>query len=58
MKTEEQRLHWGQKYQEEMASLTKPDPFFLSAYKQFVEDSFPACDGIPMRDLLRPAPTR
>ena len=41
MKTEEQRLHWDQKYQEEMASLTKPDPFFLSAYKQFVEDSFP-----------------
>jgi hypothetical protein len=33
MKTEEQRLHWDQKYQEEMASLTKPDPFFLSAYK-------------------------
>jgi hypothetical protein len=24
-----------------MASLTKPDPFFLSAYKQFIEDSFP-----------------
>jgi SAM-dependent methyltransferase len=41
MKTEEQRLHWDHKYQEEMASLTKPDPFFLSAYKQFVEDSFP-----------------
>ncbi|WP_433968042.1 class I SAM-dependent methyltransferase [Tunturiibacter gelidiferens] len=40
MKTEEQRLHWDQKYQEEMPSLTKPDPFFLSAYKQFVEDSF------------------
>jgi tellurite methyltransferase len=41
MKTEEQRLHWDHKYQEEMASLTRPDPFFLSAYKQFVEDSFP-----------------
>jgi tellurite methyltransferase len=41
MKNEEQRLHWDQKYQDEMASLTKPDPFFLSAYKQFVEDSFP-----------------
>jgi tellurite methyltransferase len=41
MRNEEQRLHWDQKYQEEMASLTKPDPFFLSAYKQFVEDSFP-----------------
>jgi SAM-dependent methyltransferase len=41
MKTEEQRSHWDHKYQEEMASLTKPDPFFLSAYKQFVEDSFP-----------------
>jgi len=41
MKTEEQRLHWDQKYQEEMTSLTKPDPFFLSAYKQFIDDSFP-----------------
>jgi tellurite methyltransferase len=41
MRNEEQRLHWDQKYQEEMASLTKPDPFFLSSYKQFVEDSFP-----------------
>jgi tellurite methyltransferase len=41
MRSEEQRLHWDQKYQEEMASLTKPDPFFLSAYKEFVEDSFP-----------------
>jgi SAM-dependent methyltransferase len=41
MRNEEQRLHWDQKYQQEMASLTKPDPFFLSAYKQFVEDSFP-----------------
>jgi SAM-dependent methyltransferase len=41
MKTEEQRLHWDQKYQEEMASLTRPDPFFLSAYKQFIEDWFP-----------------
>ena len=40
MRNEEQRLHWDQKYQEEMASLTKPDPFFLSAYEQFVEDSF------------------
>ena len=40
MKTEQQRSHWDQKYQEEMASLTKPDPFFLSAYKQFVEDLF------------------
>jgi tellurite methyltransferase len=41
MRNEEQRLHWDQKYQEKMASLTRPDPFFLSAYKQFVEDSFP-----------------
>ena len=41
MKSEEQRLHWDQKYQEEMASLTRPDPFFLSAYKQFIADWFP-----------------
>jgi hypothetical protein len=46
MKTEEQRLHWDQKYQEEMASLTKTDPFFLSAYKQFVEDSFQNTGGV------------
>jgi SAM-dependent methyltransferase len=46
MKTEEQRSHWDQKYQEEMASLTKPDPFFLSAYKQFVEDSFPSARAV------------
>jgi tellurite methyltransferase len=41
MTSEEQRLHWDQKYQEEMASLTRPDPFFLSAYKQFIENWFP-----------------
>jgi SAM-dependent methyltransferase len=41
MKTEEQRTHWDQKYQQEMASLMKPDPFFLSGYRQFVDDLFP-----------------
>jgi SAM-dependent methyltransferase len=41
MKNEEQRTHWDQKYQQEMTSLTKPDPFFLSGYKQFVDDLFP-----------------
>jgi len=41
MKTEKQRTHWNQKYQQEMTSLTKPDPFFLSGYEQFVNDLFP-----------------
>jgi SAM-dependent methyltransferase len=41
MKNEEQQAHWDQKYQQEMTSLTKPDPFFLLGYKQFVEDLFP-----------------
>ena len=41
MKTKEPRSHWDPKYQEEMASLTRPDPFFLSAYKQFIADWFP-----------------
>jgi tellurite methyltransferase len=41
MKNEEQRTHWDGKYQQEMASLTKPDPFFLSAYEEFVDDLFP-----------------
>jgi SAM-dependent methyltransferase len=41
MKTEKQRTHWDQKYQQEMTSLTKPDPSFLSGYRQFVDDLFP-----------------
>jgi SAM-dependent methyltransferase len=42
MKDEEQRKHWDQKYEQSMVSLTKPDPFFLSAYEQFVGDSYPS----------------
>lgn len=41
MKNEVQRTHWDQKYQQDMTSLTKPDPFFLSGYQQFVDHSFP-----------------
>jgi tellurite methyltransferase len=46
MKNEEQRTHWDQKYQQEMASLTKPDPFFLSGYEQFVDDLFPSAGTV------------
>jgi SAM-dependent methyltransferase len=41
VKGEEQRTHWDQKYEQSMVSLTKPDPFFLSAYEEFVRDSYP-----------------
>jgi hypothetical protein len=42
VKGEEQRTHWDQKYEQSMVSLTKPDPFFLSAYEEFVSDSYPS----------------
>jgi SAM-dependent methyltransferase len=32
---------WDLKYEEGLASLTKPDPFFLAAYEAFVYPSFP-----------------
>jgi SAM-dependent methyltransferase len=41
VKGEVQRTHWDQKYEQSMVSLTKPDPFFLSAYEEFVSDSYP-----------------
>jgi SAM-dependent methyltransferase len=41
MNSEEQRAHWDLKYEEGLPSLTQPDPFFISAYRQFVEQSFP-----------------
>ncbi len=41
MNSEEQRAHWDLKYEQGLTSLTKPDPFFISAYGQFVAKSFP-----------------
>jgi SAM-dependent methyltransferase len=32
---------WDRKYEEGLPSLTKPDPFFVSAYERFVDRSFP-----------------
>jgi SAM-dependent methyltransferase len=37
----EPRTHWDLKYEQGLPSLEKPDPFFLSAFDQFVSDSFP-----------------
>jgi SAM-dependent methyltransferase len=41
MNGEEQRAHWDLKYEQGLTSLTEPDPFFISAYGQFVDQSFP-----------------
>jgi 2-polyprenyl-3-methyl-5-hydroxy-6-metoxy-1,4-benzoquinol methylase len=46
VKGEEQRAHWDQKYEQDMVSLTKPDPFFLSAYGEFVSDSYPNAGAV------------
>jgi SAM-dependent methyltransferase len=37
----EQQAHWDLKYEQGLPSLTEPDPFFIFAYRQFVEPSFP-----------------
>ena len=41
MNGENQKAHWDLKYQQGLPSLAKPDPFFISAYRRFVEPSFP-----------------
>jgi SAM-dependent methyltransferase len=41
MNSQKQRAHWDLKYEQGLTSLTQPDPFFLSAYGQFVDRSFP-----------------
>jgi SAM-dependent methyltransferase len=41
MNSEEQRADWDLKYEQGLTSLTEPDPFFISAYWQFVAKSFP-----------------
>ena len=35
------RAIWDHKYQEGLPSLTKPDPFFVSAYERLVDRAFP-----------------
>jgi hypothetical protein len=49
MNKEQQQSHWNQKYEEGLPSLTTPDPFFLSAFSQFVAHQFP--DGGVALDL-------
>jgi SAM-dependent methyltransferase len=41
MTFDERRSHWNLKYEQGLPSLEKPDPFYLSAFDQFVADSFP-----------------
>ena len=41
MNSEKQRAHWDLKYEQGLSSLTEPDPFFISAYETFVDQSFP-----------------
>src|ERR1700733_12739759 len=41
MTLDEQRSRWDLKYEYGLPSLEKPDPFFLSAFDQFVANSFP-----------------
>src|ERR1700676_4671337 len=41
MKSHDQRAHWDLKYEQGLPSLEKPDPFFVSAFEEFVVDQFP-----------------
>jgi SAM-dependent methyltransferase len=41
MAFDQRRLHWNLKYEQGLPSLEKPDPFFVSAFNQFVADQFP-----------------
>jgi SAM-dependent methyltransferase len=41
MTFDERRTHWDLKYEQGLPSLEKPDPFYLSAFDQFVADLFP-----------------
>ena len=45
----QQRSHWGLKYEQGLTSLEKPDPSFVSAFSQFVADQFP--NGATVLDL-------
>jgi 2-polyprenyl-3-methyl-5-hydroxy-6-metoxy-1,4-benzoquinol methylase len=42
MTSDEQRSHWDSKYEQGLPSLERPDPFFISAFNQFVADRFPS----------------
>jgi SAM-dependent methyltransferase len=41
MTSDEKRSHWDLKYDQGLPSLESPDPFFVSAFNQFVLDQFP-----------------
>lgn len=41
MDASDERSLWNLKYEQGLPSLTKPDPFFLSAYRRFVDSSYP-----------------
>jgi SAM-dependent methyltransferase len=41
MEFNDRRSHWDLKYEQGLPSLEKPDPFYLSAFDQFVADLFP-----------------
>jgi SAM-dependent methyltransferase len=41
MKETDNRALWDRKYVEGLPSLTRPDPFFISAYERLVDRSFP-----------------
>jgi len=41
LNSKEQKAHWDLKYEQGLPSLIEPDPFFIAAYRQFVEPSFP-----------------
>jgi SAM-dependent methyltransferase len=45
----QQRSHWDLKYEQGLTSLEQPDPFFVSAFNQFVADQFP--NGATVLDL-------
>ena len=49
MAFDERRTHWDLKYEQGLPSLEKPDPFYLSAFDQFVAKLFP--NGGPALDL-------
>jgi SAM-dependent methyltransferase len=38
----DKRALWDRKYEEGLPSLTKPDPFFVSAYERLVDQFFPS----------------
>jgi SAM-dependent methyltransferase len=38
---DETKRHWDLKYEQGLPSLTKPDPFFVSAYETLVEETSP-----------------